>query len=186
MLLAQIKNVLHDCRHQYRCTCTIRSSYEQVSGDAFRVLDVDDTSQTPCRVVYGDNTAQLIVVNNSGEDISFIKLDKCLLDETTRKCDCMLLNSSQVFLVEIKNSASGSRGTKRREAANQLGDTIELFRNNNIDLSLYNTKAIICFKHSSLRPTQPSLNTKRAIFLEKYNISLEEGNEVTFSNGKSI
>jgi len=86
----------------------------------------------------------------------------------------------KIFFVEISNSSSGSRSRKRNDAIAQLSSTIDKIFENNIDISNYDSKAIICFVSGETRTTQSSNNTKKAIFLEKYNTHLEEGNEIIF------
>lgn len=179
-MLDSIKNALGECKYSHRTVCQSNSSYERVNDEVFQVFDPIDEDERPCRIVYNESTAQLLVTNTSGESIDFIKLDHCLIDTNERKCDCILMNSSKLFLIEIKNSASGSRSTKRREAVNQLGNTIDLLKRNSIQISERIVKAIICFKHSTTRPTQPSMNTKKAFFLEEYGVYLEEGNSIEF------
>lgn len=179
-MLEQIRAALGECKFSHRTICASNSSYEKVSGETFQILDPIDESERPCRIVYNDTSAQLLVTNNSGEDIDFIKLDHCLIVGDERKCDCIIMNSEKLFMVEIKNSAAGNRATKRREAVNQLGNTIALLRQYAIQFSNHTVKAIICFKHSTTRPTQSSMNTKRAFFLEEYGVYLEEGNSIEF------
>ena len=174
----RLKEVFGDCKRAGTSKCRLNSSYETVSLSNFFVFDDED--QEPVNILIDKGEAQLIVNNENKEDICLVKTDKCLFSDEHKKCDCILFSNNKVFLVEIKSSAPGNRGSKRREAVIQLGYTIQLLKDNSITLDAHETKAVICFKSGQIRPTQPSLNSQRAVFLEKHNISLEEGNEIIF------
>lgn len=181
MILQKIKDAFGDCKYLAtpNCdNCEVKSSYQDVDLPEFYVFDSKEVE--PVQLAEKADDYQLAVKNNTEERVVLIKLDNCLLTNETKKCDCVLLNSKKCFFVEIKDSSSGARSSNRRKAVEQLGITIELFKDNEIDISKHDAKAVICFKNSNTRPTQASNNAKKAVFLASYNIDLVEGNEIIF------
>ncbi|MCW3074274.1 MAG: hypothetical protein JWP69_1343 [Flaviaesturariibacter sp.] len=170
-----------DCKRPATSLCNVRSSYEPVSAPQFFVYDSPDpTSTQPSRIVSADEDFQLTVNNPAESAVWFVKTDKCLFTDEVSKCDCLLFNDQKAFLVEIKTSSPGGRSNKRQRAVVQLAATIETLRAAGIDLTTYEARAIICFKRNDTSPIRASLNTQRALFLDKYKISLEEGNIIDF------
>jgi hypothetical protein len=170
-----LKELLGDCKHIASSTCTSKSSYECISLSSFYIFD-----NNPVKVVDVNERYQLTVKNDANQEICLVKTDKCLFTNEHKKCDCILFSQNKAFFIEISNSSAGQRGKKRKDAVEQLSATIDKLRENNIDLSSYNSKAIICFEREHKYPAQPSKNTQKAIFQEKYNTDLEEGNEIAF------
>lgn len=80
----------------------------------------------------------------------------------------------------VELSESGDRNKKRNDAVDQLISTIEALIEKDVNLSHFESKAIICFKAGKTKPTRPSFNTQRAIFLSEYKVHLEEGNFISF------
>lgn len=167
-----------DCKHLATSTCSLRSSYQTITDPVFYVCDADDGR--PSQIVSAHEDHQLIVENPNMLEIEFIKTDKCLFPNQVSKCDCILHSTDKLFFVEIKWSSAGNRNAKRNKAVEQLAATIEAFRNENIDLTNYETQAVICFKRQDKYPTRASANSQRAIFLDKYKVKLEEGNTISF------
>jgi len=167
-----------DCKRPASSLCPVNTSFEYPEGYSFYVYDNEDNQ--PISIVESSQDYHLTVRNHTNSPVCIVKTDKCLFTDEHKKCDCILFDAKNLFFVEMKNSAIGSRSANRKKAAIQLGDTIQLFENNNIDFKKHTAKAIICFKTNNTYPTQPSRNTLRAVFLEKYGVSLEEGNEIEF------
>ncbi|NOT52127.1 MAG: hypothetical protein HOP10_12715 [Chitinophagaceae bacterium] len=184
--IISLKNALGDCKRLDTSNCISGTSYEIITHRLFCVFD-DRSEDQPVRVVKKREDHQLKVSNRNKEEneICVLKTDKCLFTQDHKKCDCILFNKYKCFFVEISETSNGRRNSKRNDAVEQLGYTINLLREYNIDLNGLETKAIICFKMGAIRPTQPSLNTKRALFLEQYKVSLEEGNHISFDNLES-
>lgn len=180
-LLESLQLTFGNCKRIDTSACLTKSSFEFISKRIFYLYD-DRTNELPVRIVDKVADYQLTVSNRNkyDNDICIVKTDKCLFTDRQKKCDCILFNKDKLFFVEISEAGSGNRSNKRRDAVEQLGDTIKVLKANNIDFSTHDTKAIICFKNGSIRPTQPSLNTMRAIFTELHNVSLEEGNAIEF------
>lgn len=170
------------CKNAQHCKCLTKSPYEIISGSRFYVYDPPSQEERPSEIVGLELPYHLTVVNTQGKDIAFIKTDNCCIPKgkSVKKCDCILLSSNKIFFVEIKSGGTGNRGDKRRSAVLQLGAIIDLFKSNGFDFTSIEAKAVICFKCRTDRPTQPSLNSKKAIFLQDYNVQLEEGNLIEF------
>ncbi len=178
-LIASLKATLGDCKRLQTSTCLLKTSYEIITNRIFYILD-DRETQLPVRIARKMENHQLTINNKNKyeNEICLVKTDKCLFTDAHQKCDCMLFNRFKFFFVEI--SEAKNRGTKRKQAVVQLGTTIGILRDNKIDLSAYETKAIICFKNGETRPTRASFSTQREVFRAQYKISLEEGNEISF------
>ena len=175
-LISILKSSMGDCKRIESSKCLNKTSYEVLNSPIFFIIDEKDNE--PVKIVAEDNDYYLTVRNHNHENICFVKTDKCLFETDHKKCDCIFFNRNKLFFVEISSTKSGNRNRKRNDAVKQLGSTIEKFRESNIDLTSKDKKAVICFKNGQTRPTQPSSNSKRAVFLSMYNISLEEGNEI--------
>lgn len=143
-------------------------------------MDDNNESTHPVRIVNACDIHQLKVKNADKTDICLIKTDKCLFTDEHKKCDCILFNKNKFFLVEISECSTGNKGNKRDKAIKQLGDTIEMLQESGIDLSDYESTAIICFKSGKTRPIQTSFTTKQALFNEQYKIKLGETNFISF------
>ncbi len=178
MMLEQLKSKFGDCKFQEIKPCS--GSYENHIHEEFCIFDPPNELNEPVKVVTVNDEHQLKVTNNSGKDIYLVKTDKCLFPSTISKCDCLLFNENVIYFIEIKSVGVKSRGEQRRVAAGQLGATIELFRNENIDLSNFAAHAITCFKSVNDHPVSASKLTLRATFKERYSIDLKEGNKIEF------
>lgn len=180
-LISKFKEAFGDCKRIGTSTCADKTSYEIVTHRTIFVFD-DRQTELPIKL-FGKRENFQLTVNNRNQyenEVCIVKTDKCLFTIAHKKCDCIIFNRKKFFLVEISEAGSSGRNKKRQDAVEQLITTIDLLNDHKFDLSGYERKAIICFKTGQIRPTQPSLNTKRAIFLETYNIDLEEGNEISF------
>jgi hypothetical protein len=167
-----------DCKFINTSTCRANSSFEFINHIEFYIFDPIENQ--PVRLANKLEPYQLTVLNSKASEISLVKTDKCLFTDDYSKCDCLIFNDEKFFLIEIKNSSTGSRGVKRKTAVDQLSATLNTLIENNINLNKHSTKAIICFKNNRLYPVKASFNTQRAMFMEKYNVSLEEGNVIEF------
>lgn len=167
-----------NCKFRHKCLCTTKNSFEFTEEKVFFIYDEKNTEQ-PVRIVSSKDPSHLTITNQNCKLICLIKTDNCLLDDETRKCDCILFDDTKLFFIEIKNVNTKGRQASKIEAVKQLGITIELLKEK-IDFSPYLTAAVICLK--SFRPyiTSASTNTARASFLEKHRVRLEEGNVIEF------
>ena len=173
-----LKEKFGDCKFQDVKPCD--GSYINVSDTSFYIFDPPNELNEPIRLVTDDKEHQLIVGNTTDEQICIVRTDKCLLTDAISKCDCLLFHTSKFYFVEIKSVGIKSRSEQRHVAVNQLGATVELLQNANIDFSAFDTRAVICFKSLSEYPVNASKLTMRAIFREKYSIDLVEGNKIEF------
>ncbi len=178
-LIALLKIAFGECKRPNKSLCHSKTSYEIISTGFFFVADLKgDEKEEPVKIVGDKDNYQLRVQNKNKKDVCLIKTDNCLFEDDHKKCDCILFNEDKFFMVEI--SESGQRNRKRGDAIKQLEDTIQILNENSIDLSALDAKAIVCFKGGKTKPLQTSFNTKRAAFRTKYNVSLEEGNFISF------
>lgn len=177
-IIQTFKEALGDCKRVETSVCLHKTSYEVTSLGFFFIHDNRINPNEPVSIVGAHDNYQLRVKNPNKRNICLIKTDKCLISEDHKKCDCVLLSKDKCFLVEISETCERQR--KRNEAIKQLGDTINLLRENGIDLSVYESTAIICFKSGKTRPIQASFTTKKAVFNEQYKIRLEEANFISF------
>lgn len=172
-------NAVGNCKRSHTSKCILKSSYEIISDRFFFVFDdKDNDPEEPVKIVGDKDDYQLRVQNQDKKEICLIKTDNCLFNDDHQKCDCILISKDACFLVEI--SESRNRNGKRNDAVAQLSKTIEVLKDKEIDLSIFNSKAIICFKSKKTKPVQASFNTQRAVFLDQYHISLEEANMISF------
>jgi len=178
MMQELLRTKFGDCKFAEVSDC--KGSYEDISAEDFYIYDPLPEDKQPVRIVTVSENHQLKIKNTYKTEVCLVKTDKCLFPDDISKCDCLLFNHSKFFFVEIKSSSTGTRKDKRRDAVLQLGTTIEILINNGIDLSNFDAKAIICFKNENERPIQASRNSRRAEFLEKYRVSLDEGNKISF------
>jgi len=109
-----------------------------------------------------------------------VKTDNCLFTDDTKKCDCILFDDKQLFLAELKEATKSKRRECRVEARKQLIVTINLMSSKRINRENYKTFALICFKSREPRIIDTRVNSYRAIFLEKYQVHLEEKNVISF------
>jgi|GEM_PF-1685942 hypothetical protein len=180
-LISSLQHIFGDCKRPNSSNCLVKSSYETITQRQFFIFD-DSKNQEPVRIVGKRNSYQLVVNNRHKEnnEICLIKTDKCLFTDKFKKCDCILFNHNKIFFVEISEASMSGRNKKRNEAVIQLSTTIQLFNDNNIDLSFYEAYALICIKRTEPRIPQSSLNSKKEVFREKYQIDLVEGEEISF------
>lgn len=177
-LILNLKAAFGECKRNHSSICPSGTSFEIIDSRKFFVFDDRMDDANPVKIVDSDSSYQLTVENKNNTPICLIKTDKCLFTDEHKKCDCILFNTEKYFFVEISDAKN--KAVKRRKAVKQLAITLELYKQSNIDLTMHDLKAIICFRNGQTRPTQPSRNTMRAIFLEDHNVSLEEGNLISF------
>lgn len=178
-LIVNLKKALGECKRIETSLCLMKTSYEIISfGFFFIADDKDNEPEEPVKIVGHKDNYQLRIQNHDKKEICLIKTDNCLFGDDHKKCDCILFSKDQFFLVEI--SESGHRNRKRNDAVYQLSNTIDILIENDFNLKNFASKAIVCFKSGKTKPVQTSFNTQRAIFLDKYKVSLEEGNLISF------
>jgi hypothetical protein len=175
----KLEKAFGNCKYPHKCTCTVKSCFEITNASKFYVFD-EAGRECPVKIVSEEKDWQLQVTNPTAAEICLVKTDDCLLNDSTKKCDCILFNATKCFLAEIKTATSKTRGTRRAEAREQLAATIQLMRDNNIEPSEYNTTAIICFKNNRPVIVNAASDTARARFLAEFGIKLEEKNTIEF------
>ena len=147
------------------------------------IFIIDPEEDGPCQVVATEEEAHLVIKNPQEINIHLLKIDQCLFfdDSVHKKCDCAVFTETLFCFVEIKNTVrSKQRSNHRRKARKQLEQTIQLFQDN-LDFSAIQQQAIICFTFKPARPVASTSAQEAAVlFQDQYNVTLLEGNEVTF------
>jgi hypothetical protein len=174
----ELETVFGDCHFSHNCGCIFKSSFISIRKKNFYIYDEGGISNNPIEIHDTAGDCQLAVKNPLQKDVLVVKVDKCLLPEDTQKCDCIISTTNEAYLVEIKSCSPGKRGARRKKAQEQLEATINYLRDRNVQLAGYEVTALICFKSIEPRITKASINTMNAIFKEKFNISLKEGNVI--------
>ncbi len=177
-MIDQISQTLGICKKE-ECDCSSEHFYELLNDNLFFIYDDDsDEKFTPCRIVSEEDEYQICVVNENEFEVTFIKIDQCLIiNNDHRKCDCALISNNQFFFIEIKNVKLKQRKLARKEAIQQLKSTIEIFKQN-LDLSQFELYAIIGFKTNKPYIVQSSKNTQRVMFKSDYDVVLQEGSQI--------
>lgn len=178
---ADIEKKLGSCKYPHICICDTKNSIETTRENLFFIYDEKGAnSESPVRIVSQNDNYQLTVKNLANHEILLVKTDNCLYDDSVQKCDCVLLSTDKIFFIEIKESSSGARGKRRKDAKDQIGYTITLFKNSGINFIDYFVLAIICFKNNEPRIINSASNTAKAEFFSSFGIRLEEKNVIEF------
>lgn len=161
--------------------CVESNCIEEQSGKVFYIADQE--AQQPCCTVATEEEAHIVLQNPTERIINFLKIDQCLFfeDSEHKKCDCVVFDSGLFCYVEIKNTVRAKQRQKhRRKAREQLKQTIEIFQDK-LDFRGFEQQAIVCFTFRPARPLASTSAQEAAIlFQDNYNVSLVEGNEITF------
>lgn len=122
--------------------CSSNNCLEDICFSAFEIID--DQPTTPCRLLIDGQSDHFRIENPRKHLLHFLKIDHCILfEQDGRKCDFAVFNADELIFVELKNieentsNNSRKRGGKRREAYDQLKNTLKIFENKNINLSNY-------------------------------------------------
>ncbi len=100
------------------------------------------------------NDYHVKVVNKNQQNLSFLKIDKCVFnDNDSSKCDFLIANYNVNYFVEIKElklfkdfESHTKRNKKRIEARKQLSNTINNLKLKHTNLDLKNVFAIIALQ----------------------------------------
>lgn len=95
-----------------------------------------------------ESNAHVTIKNHSSKIASFLKIDKCIFDDSDgKKCDFSVSSDSTIYFVEIKGLEKFDdhlkRSKKRREARTQLANTINEFKKSFGLIDLKNTNAVV-------------------------------------------
>ncbi len=138
---------------------------EVINDKNFSIKDGED--QEPAFIDY--RNGQFEVINNTQEEIKFLKVDDCLeFTPNTKKCDCIIFNNNDFCFIELKTLKSTKATTKakrRKKAEDQLRDTINKFSNEDIigtkQLEAY--VALTCITETKLTKI-PNISNRETIF----------------------
>ena len=108
------------------------------------------------------------IVNQSGHSYSLLLIDKGLIKTPlTKKCDCAVVNSKDLLLIEFKANALTDNPLRidnnYQKAIEQILATMNIFaayyRTINVSLKdLRNVEAYICFRHGYPKNTASQMN----------------------------
>jgi hypothetical protein len=169
---------------------TIENAFPQIVGGAcLEVLNetefyIFDSPVEPkrCFISEKDSDPAHFTVNNpAAKVLSFLAIDKCLLDDgQPARCDCAVFEDSKFAFIEISDSKKLHRNKKRKHAVDQLGNTIDLFRGKGI-MFPEELNAIICFVGKKIHPARTSQKSAASVlFYDERKAILLEGNELSF------
>lgn len=115
---------------------------------------IEERGDRRCYLTSNENEAHFSVVNTSNQLIHFLAIDGCMLTSSTKqkRCDCAVFNDSTFCFIEIKRR-HGKQGKILKEAKAQLKQTIDLFKQEFIELADYELEAFISLGRGSLDPS---------------------------------
>ncbi|MDX1908130.1 MAG: hypothetical protein SF053_13925 [Bacteroidia bacterium] len=147
---------------------------------SFGISDLSLTS--PVSIL--EEGGMLTVTNTRQDPVFVLKIDKCLLQDGsskgTRRCDCSVWSSDTFYWVEIKDVSTKKRRHARDEAYDQLSDTIMYFRDR-MSLPSMKQRAVVAMAAENNYPAQRSKSQEQvALFEDRYQVQLLEGNEIIF------
>lgn len=117
---------------------------EVISDDLIYIKDIKNKH---C-IISSENDYHLSILNPTNQNISFLKIDKCVYDDSDdEKCDCLVPNEDLIYFAEIKElenfDSHSKKSKKRRKAADQLINTINNFKIIHPEIVLKNVFAVI-------------------------------------------
>lgn len=141
----------------------------------FGICDNEDGTKA-----YTDNSRRkdwiATVSNPSTKDVSFIAVDKCILQDTDEpgrgRCDGILLTNDQLYFVELKNQMRSWIS----DAINQLDSTIEFFKESHDMNEFRHKKAFACNKKS--KHFQEIDNELNLAFFRKHGVRIDVQAEI--------
>ncbi len=193
-------NLKNQLVNSFSGRCASNNCLEELDLQVFEI--VDDTQNSPCRIVCNDGHFK--VENPHKRLLHFLKIDWCILLSTDpeKRCDFAVFSDKEMVLVELKTIEEGSKTTfweagkevekaddKFKKADAQLENTLKIFLRENIDLSVYqqNQKLFVIVSILDLNPPVIKVKAEAANqfaemkYLSKYNAILRTGNIYPFS-----
>jgi len=102
---------------------------ESINKKYFFIKDGDN--QEPAYIV--EENGEFKVVNNTDNDILFLKTDACIYtSKAPKRCDCIVYNDDTLCFIELKSTKRTQWKSWRKSAEEQLKETILNFRNEDI------------------------------------------------------
>jgi len=151
---------------------------------------IKDIKNKQC-IISTENDYHLNILNPKNQNISFLKIDKCVFDDSdAEKCDCLVANEDFIYFAEIKeleNFDSHTRKSKKRKkAGDQLINTINNFKILHPEILLKNVFAVIVLlpklEDNYLKIISLKDQTVIDKFLEKCGCpNVFEGNQIEFN-----
>jgi len=108
---------------------------------------IKDVKNSHC-IISIENDYHLKILNPNNQNISFLKIDKCVFDDSDdEKCDCLVANKDLIYFAEIKElenfDSHVKKSKKRKKAGDQLINTINDFKVLHPEIILKNVIAVI-------------------------------------------
>ena len=120
----------------------------------------------------------LCIENFNSKEFLLLENEFCIMkNENTKKCDWVIFENNNLYLVESKDVKPRNRNKERKDAIKQLITTIN-FYSSKIDLSELTIFCQICFKSNS-RIIKTGDQARKILF-RQYNSEYTEGNYITF------
>lgn len=151
---------------------------------------IKDIKNKQC-IISTETDFHLKILNRNNQNISFLKIDKCVFDDSDKeKCDCLVANEELIYFAEIKElenfDSHSKKSKKRKKAGDQLINTINNFKIIHPEIILKNVFAVIVLlpKLEDNYLKIISLKDQNVIdkFLEKCGCpNVFEGNQIEFN-----
>lgn len=152
-------------------TCVHSSSLSTI-----RIKEINQVAQ----IIQDENIQEHFkIINENKNRIGILIIDGCLkFKKNQKKCDFAFWNNNNFYFVEIKDTISRSSGNKKN-AVTQLEKTIDYFKSNAINFGNRIIYAVVSWSYNPARPlATASMNTHKFRMKLKYNIELQEGNQI--------
>jgi len=138
--------------------------------DEFGICDNEDGTKAYTDI--SNHESWIAKVSNPNEkDVSFIAVDKCILQDTDEpgrgRCDGILLTDDQLYFVELKNQ----KKSWISDAISQLESTIEFFKESHEIENFKHKKAFACNK--KFKYFQEIDNELNLAFFRKHKVRID-------------
>jgi hypothetical protein len=147
-------------------------------------IQVIEPHNGKCIIDNAHSHANFIIQNPNAKEIHFVAIDSCVfIDNTHKKCDCIVYDDAFFCFIEIKDTDNANLGSRRKnlsKAYKQLETTITMF-SADLNFGTFALEAIVAFRDRPLRPVASATNQyQRLRFQTLFNVDLKIGNEKTF------
>jgi hypothetical protein len=152
---------------------TSTCAQSDIMDTPFGVID-----KKPCVIDLSNKDAWHFTITNNASPVTFLAVDKCLVDESVSSCDFIIFNHQEFCFIEIKDTER--RQGRLAKALRQLETTIMLFHET-IDFSGYTIEAFASFRNKPVRPSQTHFKSEKVRFWDTYQVALYDDNEKRFN-----
>jgi len=171
-----IINIIGENCSNFSCNCDRKREafIELTEQDTFINDNVDQLY--PVHLVAKDEVFQLHIFNKNSVKSNLVKIDSCLINNNSKKCDLIIYSESEFYFVEMKNPKRKGKSQARKDAYRQLESTINLFTE--LDFKNREKFAVIAFAKPRMILTNSNSNSEKALFKDKYGTILKEGQQI--------